>query len=140
MFELHADLQRGGFIIGNFPLCTLLAINDATYPWFVLVPRRAGLRELYELTDADRLLFMHESTTLARQLAGAFNADKMNVAALGNITPQLHIHHIVRYKDDPAWPAPVWGKFPARPYTAQERTTLLVKLRHCLLNEFKFDE
>ena len=80
-FELHPDLQRDGFVIGDFPLCRMLAINDATYPWFVLVPRRAGLRELYELTDADRLLFMRESTTLARQIAVEFNADKMNVAA-----------------------------------------------------------
>lgn len=138
MFELHPDLQRDGFVIGDFPLCRLLAINDAAYPWFVLVPRRAGLRELYELTDADRLLFMHESTQLAQRLAVEFNADKMNVAALGNITPQLHIHHIVRYNSDPAWPAPVWGKFPARAYTAQERAKLLEKLRRCLPDHFTF--
>lgn len=139
MIELHPDLRRDGFVIGNFPLCTLLVINDATYPWFVLVPRRATLRELYELSAEDQLQFMHESTSLARLLATAFRADKMNVAALGNITPQLHIHHIVRYKSDPAWPAPVWGKFPARPYTAQERADLLARLRHCLPTNFNFD-
>lgn len=138
MFELHADLRRDCFTIGDYPLCRLLAMNDATYPWFVLVPRRPGLRELYELDDADARQLLHESTLLARALAREFEADKMNVAALGNVTPQLHIHHIVRYKTDPAWPAPVWGKFPLRPYQDAERVALLDRLRRCLTRDFQF--
>lgn len=138
MFELHSDLQRDCFVVGDFPLCRLLAMNDATYPWFVLVPRRTGLRELFEMTDDDQVQFMRESTQLASALVREFNADKMNVAALGNVTPQLHIHHIVRYKTDPAWPAPIWGKFPLRPYRDAERTALLARLRTCLPDNFKF--
>ncbi len=138
MFELHPDLQRDGLVVGDFPLCLLLTMNDSNFPWFVLVPKRDGVRELYELSDTDRAQFMAESTYTARQLALEFAADKMNIAALGNITPQLHIHHIVRYKNDPAWPAPVWGKLPARPYSPAERSTLLERLRRCLTHDFKF--
>ena len=138
MFKLHPDLQRDCFVVGDFPLCLLLAMNDANYPWFVMVPKRDGLRELYELSDSDRARFMQESTYLARQLAGEFRADKMNVAALGNVTPQLHIHHVVRYKNDPAWPAPIWGKVPARPYDTADRAALLARLRRCLIEEFQF--
>jgi diadenosine tetraphosphate (Ap4A) HIT family hydrolase len=132
MFELHGDLQRDCFAVGEFPLCLLLAMNDANYPWFVLVPKRAGLRELYDLTGTDRAQFMRESTGLAQRLATEFRADKMNVAALGNVTPQLHIHHVVRYKGDPAWPAPIWGKVPARPYGSADRAALLERVRRCL--------
>jgi diadenosine tetraphosphate (Ap4A) HIT family hydrolase len=138
MFELHPDLLRDCFAVGDFPLCRLLAMNDANYPWFVLVPKRAGLRELYDLSDSDRARFMHESAYLARQLAAEFRADKMNVAALGNVTPQLHIHHVVRYKNDPAWPAPIWGKVPARQYDAASRAALMERLRRCLTRDFQF--
>lgn len=132
MFELHADLKRDCFSVGDFPLSRLLAMNDTTYPWFVLVPRRAGLRELYELSDDDRIQFMRESATLARALAQEFKADKMNVAALGNVTPQLHVHHIVRYVGDPAWPAPVWGKHPMRSYGADHAAEVLDRVRRLL--------
>jgi diadenosine tetraphosphate (Ap4A) HIT family hydrolase len=92
-------------------------MNDSQYPWFILVPEIADVTELYQLDKAQRSLLIEESCYLAEQLATLFNADKMNVANIGNMVAQLHIHHIVRYQTDIAWPAPVWGKFAAVPYT-----------------------
>jgi len=138
MFELHADLRRDCFSIGNFPLCHVLAMNDVNYPWFILVPARVGVREIYQLNNSDQLLLLRESSYLAQQLAVEFNADKMNIAALGNITPQLHVHHIVRYRTDPAWPKPVWGQRPATPYTATQRVDVRSRLKRCLTQDLVF--
>lgn len=115
-FALHPQLQRDTLSLGDFPLCRLLLMNDAHYPWFILVPRRAGLRELHELDAAGQAQFWQESSELARTLLRIFGGDKLNLAALGNVVPQLHVHHIVRYTNDPAWPAPVWGRHPPQPY------------------------
>lgn len=124
MFDLDPRLARDTFPIGDFPLCRLLLMNDASYPWFILVPRRAGIREIYQLEQGDQRQLLKESSQLAKALHGLFQADKLNIAALGNLVPQLHIHHVVRYQNDPAWPKPVWGLFPAQPYTtaAQQET------------------
>ena len=85
-------------------------MNDSTWPWVVLVPMRAGIREIYQLDDADQQRLLWESSELSRGMMALFAGDKMNVAALGNMVPQLHLHHIVRFEGDPAWPSPVWGK------------------------------
>lgn len=116
MFALHPQLAADTFSVGDFPLSRLLLMNDSSYPWFILVPRRAGVREIHELDHADRHRLLDESMQLSATLERIFHADKLNIAALGNMVPQLHIHHIVRYHTDPAWPKPVWGQFPARPY------------------------
>lgn len=109
-FELHPRLAADCHGIGDLPLCRLLLMNDRQYPWCILVPRRAGLREIYQLDADDQLQFWRESAQLSRVLMDVFAGEKLNVAALGNMVPQLHLHHIVRYAADPAWPAPVWGK------------------------------
>lgn len=130
-FALHPQLQRDTFALGDFALCRLLMMNDAQYPWFILVPRRANLRELHELEEADLQQFWQESGTLSRALLRAFAGDKLNLAALGNVVPQLHVHHIVRLHGDPAWPAPVWGRHPPQPYSpaaAAERRAQLLPL------------
>ena len=127
-FELHPQLAADTVLVGDLPLCRLLLMNDRQYPWTILVPRRAGLREIYELHESDQLRFWRESAQLSKTLMTAFSGDKLNVAALGNMVPQLHVHHIVRFKGDPAWPAPVWGKHPAQPYEGamlNERLNLL---------------
>ena len=108
-FELNPLLRRDCIEMGAFPLCRLLLMNDSNFPWFVLVPERPDVSEVYQLSDADQIQLMRESSHLAQVLAESFNADKMNVAALGNMVPQLHVHHIVRYRSDPAWPGPIWG-------------------------------
>ena len=117
MFEMHPRLQEDTLVIGDFPLSRLLLMNDAGYPWFILVPRRADIREIFELEHADQVQLLRESSQLARVLSRIFEADKLNIAALGNLVPQLHIHHIVRYRSDQSWPDPVWGRFPAKPYS-----------------------
>ena len=131
-FRLHPQLAKDCHRLGRFELCLLLLMNDAQYPWCVLVPQRESLREIYELDEAGQALLLRESVVLGRALMNAFKGDKLNVAALGNMVPQLHLHHIVRHAGDPAWPAPVWGKLPPRPYTAAEleqcRAALLAQL------------
>ncbi len=131
-FELHPRLAADTVPAGDLPLCRVLLMNDAQYPWFILVPRRENAREIYLLDETDRLQLWRESTQLSRALMGAFAGHKLNVAALGNVVPQLHLHHIVRYPGDPAWPGPVWGRHPPRPYADTERAERLAALRAAL--------
>ncbi|MCM2263874.1 MAG: HIT domain-containing protein [Desulfuromonadales bacterium] len=134
MFALDPHLQRDTIVLGRFSLSLLLLMNDRTYPWLILVPQRPDLREIFELTPVDRQQLLDESCHLAETLAALFSPDKLNIAALGNLVPQLHLHHVVRYRNDPAWPAPVWGKAPAVPYRPEQiasfRTRLLPHLNH----------
>lgn len=128
MFELHPQLARDTVLTGRFPLCELRLMNDSHYPWFILVPQRENLREIHELNESDLHLLMREAVTLSRALTAAFAPDKLNIAALGNVVPQLHIHYIARYTSDPAWPAPVWGKVPAVPYAEDALAEVRKKL------------
>ena len=120
MTELHPLLQQDCIAIGKLELCHLLLMNDANYPWFILVPDREGISEIFELSEADQQLLLLESSRLGQFLVERFKADKLNVAALGNVVPQLHVHHIVRYKNDISWPKPVWGQAPAQPYVQEK--------------------
>jgi diadenosine tetraphosphate (Ap4A) HIT family hydrolase len=116
MFELHPRLARDCIPLGRFPLCRLLLMNESRYPWFILVPERPGIGEIHQLSEPDRVRLLAESCELSRALAAAFGAHKLNIAAIGNLVPQLHLHHVVRYRDDPAWPSPVWGRGEPLPY------------------------
>ncbi len=129
MADLHPQLKQDCLLIGRFPLCRLLLMQDANYPWFILVPDREGVTEIHQLDAADRQQLMRESCALATVLAERFKADKLNIAALGNVVPQLHVHHVVRHRKDPAWPAPVWGRVPPTPYTAGRLAEVLERLR-----------
>ena len=128
VFELHADLQRDGIVITDLPLCRLLLCNDSNYPWFIMVPRRENVKDIYELNWQDQQQFLNESSALSEILMQCFNGEKMNVAALGNVTPQLHIHHIVRFSHDPVWPKPIWGQLPLKPYSDNEVASIKAKL------------
>ncbi len=103
-------------------------MRDENYPWCVLVPDRENKIEIFDLSQEDQTQLQLESNTLLAFLKTEFDADKMNVAALGNVVAQLHIHHIVRYKTDIAWPAPVWGAFPAKNYTDEVLNERISKL------------
>lgn len=138
MFKLHRQLAQDCFDLGCFPLCRLLLMNDSNYPWFILVPQRTDIGEIYQLAEADQQQLLRESSHLAQVLAELLEADKMNIAALGNVVPQLHIHHIVRYRGDPAWPAPVWGRVEAEPYTDAGVALLLERLHGALGEGFAF--
>jgi diadenosine tetraphosphate (Ap4A) HIT family hydrolase len=134
MFELHPQLANDCVEIARLPLCRLLLLNDAQYPWCILVPARENLREIYELSVADRAQFMLESCVVSELMQELFKADKMNVAALGNMVPQLHVHHIARYQGDRAWPGPVWGVSPSEPYedeALQQRCVLIQQQLKC---------
>jgi len=140
MFNLDSRLANDTLHMGDFTLCRLLLMNDRQYPWFILVPRRDAVSELFQLDSEDQRLLWQEATRLAEVLKDTFSADKMNVATLGNMVSQLHMHVIVRRKTDPAWPAPVWGKHPALPYSAQEVAEIQQKLRLVLTDDFRFAE
>lgn len=132
VFELHPRLRQDCIEIGRFPLCRLLLMNERRYPWFILVPQRSAVSEIFQLSAGDQQQLLRESSFLARTLAGEFAADKLNIASIGNLVPQLHVHHIVRYHGDAAWPAPVWGRFEPDPYQADELSALKHRLRIAL--------
>ena len=117
MLSIDSRLLNDGEILGKFDLCHVLLMKDANYPWCVLVPDRENKVEVFDLTEKEQSLLQLESTTLLGYLKKEFNADKMNVAALGNVVSQLHIHHVVRFKNDIAWPAPIWGAHPSKEYS-----------------------
>ena len=122
-------LQSDSILLGSMPQCDLLLMNDSRYPWFVLVPRREGLQELVDMSSEDQQLLLSESGDLSRLLLDVFKADKLNVAMLGNIVPQLHIHHIARYRTDSTWPRPTWGVFEMTPYSEEELQERVQKAR-----------
>jgi len=124
--------------MGRFPLSHLLLMKDSNYPWFILVPDRDNITEIHQLSDKDQQQLIAESSILSRIIGQQFNADKINIAALGNLVPQLHLHHIVRYTTDAAWPAPVWGKLPAKPYTDEEMQQVITLLKTGLSTDFKY--
>ena len=140
MFALDQRLQQDTLAIGDFPLCRLLLSNDSNYPWFILVPRINGISEVFQLSVIDQQKLWNETTTLAQLLSEGFGADKMNIGALGNVVSQLHVHVIVRKRDDMAWPAPVWGKHPARPYTEEQVAAIRARLRELLPADFIFSQ
>lgn len=140
MFVMDPRLQEDTFVLGDFPLSRLLLSKDANYPWFILVPRRADISELFQLDDKDQRQLWNETTALAETLKDSFAADKMNVATLGNVVSQLHMHVIVRRRNDPAWPAPVWGNKPAIAYTTEQVANIRQRLKTVLDDDFTFSE
>ena len=132
MFELHERLAADTHNLGQSALCEVRLMNDRTWPWIILVPAVSGIREIYQLTADQQMQLPKESSALSKGMVELFEGDKMNVAALGNMVPQLHLHHIVRFQDDPAWPGPVWGTQAPVPYTAEELERVTEKLQPVL--------
>ena len=127
-FELHPRLNADCFFIADLSFSRLLLMNDRRFPWCILVPRLADLRELHDVPRDKRILLFEEIDTVSRALLSATGAHKINVAALGNQVPQLHVHVIARHQDDDAWPAPVWSSSPSEPYpdeAAQHEITVI---------------
>jgi diadenosine tetraphosphate (Ap4A) HIT family hydrolase len=116
-WSLHPQLAADTVPVCDLPLSRLLAMNDANFPWLILVPRRAGVSEMIDL-GAEQAQLMDEISLVSRALKGETRCDKLNVAAIGNVVPQLHVHIVARRKDDAAWPKPVWGALPRRDYDA----------------------
>ena len=131
-FVLHEKLEADTISLGQSRLCELRLMNDSQWPWVLLVPRVSRIREIYQLPKSQQLRLVEESSLMGEAMMQAFAGDKLNVAALGNMVPQLHLHHIVRYEGDPAWPGPVWGKVPATPYTEQAIADIRIALQPAL--------
>lgn len=128
-WSLHSQLEKDTLNIGDLPLSRVLLIKDAHYPWLLLVPRRADAVEIIDLGEVEQAQLMTEITRVSRALKEVTQCDKLNVAALGNAVPQLHVHVIARRTTDAAWPRPVWGVMPPLPYDAQQSETLIAALR-----------
>jgi diadenosine tetraphosphate (Ap4A) HIT family hydrolase len=128
-WSLHPQLEQDAAVVGDLPLSRLLVSNDANYPWLLLVPRRPGACEIIDLEEKDQSQLVIEIAHISRALKDVTACHKLNVAAIGNVVPQLHIHIVARQRNDPAWPRPVWGTVPARPYGLGERERLVAVLR-----------
>jgi diadenosine tetraphosphate (Ap4A) HIT family hydrolase len=128
-FELDPRLAYDTAFVSDWQLCRVLLMDDARFPWLVLVPRRAGRVELDDLDETDNARLMHEIRRAMEALRGVTGCDKINVGALGNIVRQLHVHVVARRETDPAWPGPVWGHGPAQRYAPEARDGLIARLR-----------
>jgi diadenosine tetraphosphate (Ap4A) HIT family hydrolase len=137
MIKLHPQLEKDCIILGKFSLCSLLLLNDANYPWFILLPDRENIEEIHQLTDQDQQQLLKESMFFCFCLDEVYLPDKLNIAALGNVVPQLHIHHIARFKTDACWPAPVWGAVTATRYTTKQINDIKKQLKNWFNNNTK---
>jgi diadenosine tetraphosphate (Ap4A) HIT family hydrolase len=127
-FELDAHLAADTATIGDWTLSRVLLMNDSRFPWLVLVPRRKGCTEVFDLSTDDQNMLMAEIARAALAIRAVFNVEKINVGALGNIVPQLHVHVVGRRKGDAAWPGPVWGSGKAEAYSAASRRSWVERL------------
>ncbi len=134
MFKLHPQLAKDCVVLEDLPLCQVLLMNDSQYPWLILVPRHNDIEEIFQLNLEDQQQLQRESSSVAAAMMAFFKADKMNVAALGNVVPQLHIHHIARFKTDGAWPKPVWGVNPPVSYPPNKLEKTVSEFRELLQN------
>jgi len=129
MFTLDARLQNDTLTLGQFGLSRLLLSKDKRYPWCILVPQVDNIQEAYQLSEDQQAQLQQESSALGQTLMALFEGDSLNVAALGNVVSQLHVHHVVRYKNDPTWPGPIWGVGDAVTYSDQELLTMADKIK-----------
>lgn len=135
MFKLDPKLQADTLLLGHFPLSQVRLMNESRYPWVILVPARAQLKEIFHLSEAEQQQLMKESSYVCEKMADAFEADSMNIATLGNQVPQLHVHHIVRKTTDDCWPRPVWGQLPVEPY-GTEQDNMVARLQKLFSEHF----
>ncbi|TVR08443.1 MAG: HIT domain-containing protein [Salinarimonadaceae bacterium] len=124
-FALDSRIAADTLPVGDLDLCSVLLMNDARFPWLMLVPRRAGASEIVDLSEAEAGQLMREMRIATQVMLAVARPDKVNVAALGNVVAQLHIHVVGRFRSDPAWPAPVWGVGERRPYPPHAAQSLI---------------
>ena len=128
-WSLHPQLKKDTIDIGDLPLSKVLVIRDANFPWLLLVPRRPEVSEIIDLDEVEQAQLTTEVSRAARALKEITKCDKLNIAALGNVVPQLHVHVIARRTGDAAWPRPVWGVVPPLPHDAEEVQNFISALR-----------
>lgn len=132
MFVLNAQLESDSFFIADLKMSRLLLMNDANYPWLVLVPRKENMVELTDLSFDEQTEILKEINLVSHILKENLGAEKLNIATLGNVVSQLHIHVIGRFKDDASFPKPVWGSVPAQPYLEEEKEYIIQKIKSLL--------
>ena len=132
MYQLHPQLQQDTLRLGQFELSDVLLMNDERYPWLILVPRRENIREIHQLAESEQQQLLKESSFVSQAMSQLFSAHKMNVAALGNVVEQLHLHHVARFTTDSTWPKPVWGIGKAQPYSEIAAKVMLSQLQWAL--------
>lgn len=136
-FKLHPQLEKDGIWLGDFELSRVLLINDSQFPWLVLVPMQNDIGDIYQLDSCQQAQFWRESKRLSETVMALYKGDKLNLAAIGNMVPQLHVHHIVRFHNDALWPQPIWGKLPAKPYSEQQKQQQIAQLQQVLQPHFQ---
>jgi diadenosine tetraphosphate (Ap4A) HIT family hydrolase len=137
MFQLNDRLKSDTLEIGRLDLSLLLLMNDRSLPWVILVPERDGIKEIDELSADDRILLIEEIACASQAIRRLYHPDKINIGALGNLVPQLHVHVIGRYVTDRAWPRPIWGIGPMQPYDSDEVDKVLGQIRTALNGRVK---
>lgn len=139
MYKLNSQLQQDTVFLGQFPLCDVLLMNDANYPWVILVPRRNKIREIFHLSEEEQHQLSDESVYVSQRMSDFFEADSMNIAALGNVVAQLHVHHVVRKTEDATWPKPVWGALAAKPYSPEALEKIALEITRLIGDKFITD-
>lgn len=129
MFELHPQLAQDSIVVCDLTLCRVLLANDCQYPWLILVPMRNDIKEVIDLSEQEQALMWLESAKVSKMMKSCYKPDKLNIAALGNMVPQLHLHHVARYTSDAAWPAPIWGLHPAQPYPEHQIEQIVADIK-----------
>ncbi len=139
MFKLHPTLAKDSVLLGSLPLCQVRLSRDSQFPWLLLIPIRAEITEIHQLGPEDRSQLMHESCTIAELMQQTIHPDKINTAAIGNVVPQLHVHVVGRYHNDPLWPKPIWGQLPAQPFAAADMATVRQQWQQRLSQLIEFE-
>lgn len=132
MFELDTRLHNDTYIVCDLALSRVLLMNDSQFPWLILVPRKHNVSEIIELTEEEQIVLLKESVLVSKAMQELFSPLKLNVAALGNVVRQLHVHHVARFDTDVAWPKPVWGNQPSKPYQEVQAKTLVAQIKTLL--------
>ncbi len=132
MFELDARLHNDTYFVCDLALSRVLLMNDSQFPWLILVPRKHNVSEIIELTEEEQIVLLKESALVSKAMQELFSPLKLNVAALGNVVRQLHVHHVARFDTDVAWPKPVWGNQPSKPYQEEQAKTLVAQIKTLL--------
>lgn len=129
MFKLDSRLHNDTFFVCDLSLCRVLLMNDSQFPWLILVPMRNGIAEIIDLSEEEQITLLQESALVSKAMQALFSPLKLNVAALGNVVRQLHVHHVARFESDCAWPKPVWGNQPTVAYDANKAQALIESIK-----------
>ena len=129
MFKLDSRLHNDTFFVCDLSLCRVLLMNDSQFPWLILVPMKNDIAEIIDLSEQEQVTLLQESALASKALQALFSPLKLNVAALGNVVRQLHVHHVARFDNDFAWPKPVWGNQPTVAYDPDKANALVEMLK-----------